>query len=99
VQRWASEKGFSHLDEHLEAFKRKATANAYRYAGVAGWDAAFMEAVREDWAKLRGRGLNGAAPAGEHATTTAQKPRDDFLEQDRKHRAELAAERATRAAA
>jgi len=28
----------------------------------------FMEATREDWAKLRGRGRNGAVPAGEGAT-------------------------------
>ena len=33
--------------------------NAYRYAD---WDLAFMEAVREDWAKLRGNGRTGPAP-------------------------------------
>jgi hypothetical protein len=49
VRAWAAEKGFTRLDEHLDAFKRKAAAKAYRYAD---WDAAFMEAVREDWAKL-----------------------------------------------
>lgn len=50
VVAWAQEHGFDRLDEHLAAFKRKATANGYAYAS---WDDAFMEAVREDWAKLR----------------------------------------------
>lgn len=58
VQAWAAEKGYGQLDQHLEAFKRKAIAKGYTYAS---WDDAFMEAIREDWAKLRGRG-NGAAP-------------------------------------
>ena len=97
VQRWASEKGYAHLEEHLEAFVRKATANAYRYAD---WDAAFMEAIREDWAKLRGRGTNGAAPAGEHATTAASDVQRsaDWLEEDRQHRAIVAQQRAARIA-
>ncbi len=51
VEAWAKEKGFSNLSGHLDAFKRKVAANGYTYAD---WDAAFMEAVREDWAKLRG---------------------------------------------
>jgi hypothetical protein len=65
VRTWAAKKGFVRLDEHLEAFKRKAAAKAYVYAD---WDSAFMEAVREDWAKLRGRAANGAPAAGETAT-------------------------------
>ena len=59
VRGWAVEKGYGQLDEHLEAFKRKVTAKGYTYAS---WDDAFMEAVREDWAKLRGRTVNGVAP-------------------------------------
>lgn len=51
VEAWAQEKGFDRLDEHLESFRRKCAANGYTYAD---WDAAFMEAIREDWAKLRG---------------------------------------------
>lgn len=62
VQLWATEKGYGQLQEHLEAFKRKASANGYAYLD---WDAAFMEAIREDWAKLRGKAPNGAAPAAE----------------------------------
>jgi hypothetical protein len=59
VRKWAASKGYGQLDAHLEAFKRKATAKDYRYAS---WDDAFMEAIREDWAKLRGRTPNGSAP-------------------------------------
>jgi len=59
VKTWAAEKGYSQLNEHLDAFKRKVTAKGYTYAS---WDDAFMEAIREDWAKLRGRTVNGSAP-------------------------------------
>lgn len=52
VREWATQKGFDRLDEHLDAFKRKALMNAYTYMD---WDLAFMEAIREDWAKLRSR--------------------------------------------
>lgn len=57
---WATSKGFGQIDEHLDAFKRKASANGYAYVD---WDSAFMEAIREDWAKLRGKTANGAAPS------------------------------------
>lgn len=59
VRVWAKTKGFGLLDEHLDAFRRKAAAKGYTYVD---WDLAFMEAIREDWAKLRGRTANGAAP-------------------------------------
>lgn len=50
VKVWAKKEGFDRLEDHCEAFKRKASAKGYRYVD---WDAAFMEAIREDWAKLR----------------------------------------------
>lgn len=50
VKTWSAQRGFDRLDEHLEAFKRKAAARGYEYID---WEAAFMEAVREDWAKIR----------------------------------------------
>ena len=59
VKTWAEKAGFDRLDEHLEAFKRKCEAKGYTYAN---WDSALIEAIREDWAKLRGRTVNGAAP-------------------------------------
>lgn len=65
VKAWAVEHGYSQLEQHLEAFKRKSAARAYAYAS---WDDAFMEAIREDWAKLRGRAANGSAPGPESST-------------------------------
>ena len=67
VTAWAAEKGFGQLDAHLDAFTRKAKAKGYTYVD---WDAAFMEAIREDWAKLRGRAANGAAPPPDSTTKT-----------------------------
>jgi len=49
VKAWASSKGITRLDDHLESFKAKAKAKAYEYAD---WDAALMNAIRDDWAKL-----------------------------------------------
>ena len=49
VKVWAKGKGLDRLEEHLEAFKAKCAANGYAYADH---DAAFMEAIRGDWAKL-----------------------------------------------
>ena len=45
VRAWALEKGHDRLDEHLDSFRRKVAARGYRYVD---WDAAFMEAIRED---------------------------------------------------
>lgn len=50
VQQWADKNGFDRLDEHLESLKRKTAANGYK---KISWDDFFMEAIREDWAKLR----------------------------------------------
>ncbi|GER16710.1 hypothetical protein [Variovorax boronicumulans] len=66
VKTWAQKGGYVRLDEHLEAFRRKVDANGYTYVD---WDSAFMEAIREDWAKLRGRASNGAAPPAEAAAS------------------------------
>ena len=60
VKAWAAGKGFDRLDEHLESFRLKCAAKDYKNID---WDAAFMEAVREDWAKLRGGTRTGAPPA------------------------------------
>lgn len=59
VSEWAATKGYDRLDEHLESFKRKVAANGYRRVS---WDDSFMEAIREDWAKLRGSSARGVAP-------------------------------------
>jgi hypothetical protein len=76
VRTWAAAKGYGQLDEHLEAFKRKARAKAYTYAN---WDEAFMEAIREDWAKLRGRAANGSAPPPESVPSDEAKKTAAYL--------------------
>lgn len=59
VTAWAVSNGYNRLPEHLEAFKRKCAAKGYQYID---WDAALMEAIREDWAKLGTK--PPSAPAG-----------------------------------
>ena len=66
VQDWAKQKGFDRLDEHFDAFTRKAKMNGYQYLD---WDLAFMEAIREDWAKIRGK-PSFAQQAADVARTT-----------------------------
>lgn len=63
VKSWASEKGFDRLDEHLEAFKLSCESRGYKYTN---WDAAFMRAVRDDWARLRSGNGNRASPQNRH---------------------------------
>ncbi len=62
VREWADKQGYTQLDRHLDAFIRKVEAKGYTYVN---WDSGFMEAIREDWAKLRGRTPNGSAPPPE----------------------------------
>jgi hypothetical protein len=68
VKAWAAEKGHTRLNEHLEAFQAKVRANGYTYID---WDSAFMEAIRNDWAKLSGSQKstvnNGSSPASQRA--------------------------------
>lgn len=89
VREWAGTQGFGRLPEHLDAFKRKAAAKDYRYVD---WDSAFMEAVREDWAKLRGRTPNGA-PAAAECKTTPIDPRALFKPEPERTPEEIAAAR------
>lgn len=66
VGEWAKQKGFDRLEEHFDAFTRKAKMNGYQYLD---WDLAFMEAIREDWAKIRGK-QSFAQQAADIARTT-----------------------------
>lgn len=59
VRRWAAEKGHANLEAHFESFQSKCRANGYQYVD---WDDAFMNAVRDDWAKLNGRAQGFGAP-------------------------------------
>lgn len=58
VRKWAALHNFHRLDEHFEYFILKAEANGYTYVS---WDAAFITAIRDDWARLR-----TAKPANGH---------------------------------
>lgn len=49
VRSWAAEKGHGQLEQHLASFVGKAKANGYKYAD---WDQAFMNAIRDNWAKI-----------------------------------------------
>lgn len=49
VRDWASQHGYRRLEDHFAAFSLKAAARGYAYAD---WDAAFMTAVRDNWAGL-----------------------------------------------
>ncbi|MES2247909.1 MAG: helix-turn-helix domain-containing protein [Pseudomonadota bacterium] len=55
VRDWAAEKGFADLDDHLEYFVSYAKANGKKYVD---WDEALMNAIRGNWAKVPGQGLN-----------------------------------------
>ncbi|RYF30675.1 MAG: hypothetical protein EOO23_04635 [Comamonadaceae bacterium] len=56
----------------MGAFRRKVAANGYTYVN---WDDAFMEAIRNDWARLRGRTANGAAPPANHQSAEEMETR------------------------
>lgn len=82
VRAWAKEKGFDRLPEHCESFKRKCKAKGYTYSD---FDAAFMEAVREDWAKLRGSSPRGAAPPPESVKNDAAEKSAAYLAEQAEH--------------
>lgn len=59
VRAWAAEKGFSRIDEHFESFRLKCKSKDYKYAD---WDSAFMNAIRDNWAKIGNGNGNGNTP-------------------------------------
>lgn len=50
VKAWAAKNGYSNLAQYLEFFTGRMRANGKTYID---WDQAFMNCIREDWAKLR----------------------------------------------
>lgn len=60
LRAWAKTHGHDRLDERMTHFTGYAIANGARYAN---WTQAFMNAVRDDWAKLNGKRQFGGAPA------------------------------------
>ena len=59
VKAWATGKGFTNLEAHLESFKDYALSRGKMYVD---WDSAFKRAIREDWAKLGGNGVGNRQP-------------------------------------
>jgi hypothetical protein len=51
VKLWAEKKKMNHLQEHLESFVISCRAKGYEYVD---WDSAFMNAIRQNWARLEG---------------------------------------------
>lgn len=46
---WANEKGYRDLEKHLDSFILIAQSRNYKYTD---WDAAFMRAIKDNWAKV-----------------------------------------------
>jgi uncharacterized protein YdaU (DUF1376 family) len=59
VAAWAQANGYANLNAYLEFFVGRMTASGKKYVN---WDQAFMNCIREDWAKLRTVGFQGNAP-------------------------------------
>lgn len=49
IKAWAMKNGHTQLDRHLESFINKCKAKNYRYSD---WDAAFRNAITDNWAKV-----------------------------------------------
>lgn len=52
VRQWAAENNFDRLNDRLEHFINYAISSGKKYKGRRGWDAAFRNAIKGDWAKL-----------------------------------------------
>lgn len=62
LRAWAEAEGYANLDAHLAYFRDWAIAGDKRYVD---WDATFRNAIRGNWARVKGAGP--AAPAWEGA--------------------------------
>ncbi|MEN6422031.1 MAG: hypothetical protein ABFD76_08785 [Smithella sp.] len=62
VKKWAADKKHNCLEDHLESFKLKCRAKDYQYVD---WDEAFMNAIRDNWAKIGNGNGNGQAQASD----------------------------------
>jgi hypothetical protein len=52
IRQWAADKGYTHLEQHLDHFAGVAKAKGYTYCD---WDAALKNAIRQNWAKLENK--------------------------------------------
>ena len=71
VSKWANEKGYTHLETHLEYFIGYVQASGKKYAD---WDAALMQAIRGNWAKV-----NTKPMAQYQVTTNVNAPEDNHV--------------------
>lgn len=77
VRQWAEKQGFAPwLDLHLEHFRDYALSKGKTYTD---WDAAFRNAIRDDWGDVRKRN-----PSPTPAPVTAPKPRTDIVSPERR---------------
>jgi hypothetical protein len=74
IKAWAQKYGFDQLDAHLENFVTTCKAHNYRYVDH---DAAFMNAIRKNWAKVVVANTTRASPDW---WTTTQGVKDKALE-------------------
>ena len=71
VRAWAAKNGHNQLDKHLAHFVLVVKSNGYKYID---WDAAFMRAIGDDWARLNGK----KGPPGKISSVFSQ----DFSKKD-----------------
>lgn len=77
VREWAGKQGFAPwLDLHLEHFRDYALSKGKTYAD---WDAAFRNAIRDDWGDVRKR-----TPSPAPVPVAAHKPRTDVVSPERR---------------
>lgn len=77
VREWATKQGFAPwLDLHLEHFRDYALSKGKTYAD---WDAAFRNAIRDDWGDVRKR-----TPSPAPVPVAAHKPRTDVVSPERR---------------
>jgi hypothetical protein len=70
VRAWAKAKGVSRLEAHFEAFVGRCQAKGYAYVD---WDAAFMGAIRDDWAKVGAQPVSAVSVDATQAYLASQK--------------------------
>jgi phage replication O-like protein O len=76
VRHWALENGHENLEIHFQSFVLKATAKGYKYVD---WDAAFMNAIRDDWAKVSQSKVVEFKSSGQRRLENTDKAVKEFL--------------------
>lgn len=90
VKAWAEKNGHTNLEAHLEHFVGYAKARGATYAN---WDQALMNAIRGDWAKLKGKTWQQptiSQPVNNTPMSPAHIPSTDHVVLDGRGRAQAA---------